>query len=217
MKKFLFLLVAITLSAESMEQTGQGGHLLQRRNARRSQLSPLPEEAAAGFQEQYPERRQLSPRDGLDLNYAVDALQLAEGGRSQSPVNEQPEQGKNKKEQSRMSNIRKSIKDLQKAAGAEHISYHVLLPDDDRRHRELLVVVQPVGGPLGFAYVSPEREQDQDDSNDQDQEDQDCCKEVAAACDRMANIVGYLTGGFGAVVAANYLMQQIQENHAKIE
>ncbi|MFS8507047.1 MAG: hypothetical protein LVQ75_02855 [Candidatus Babeliales bacterium] len=209
-----FLVFCCAQLLNAAEDTAK--QLPQRCNAQSLQLSPLPEEAPARFDGQDPEQRQLSPRDTLDLRYPVDALQLPEG-RSQSPVNEQPEDGDNAPKKVSMSTIRQSIKNLGEAVGAEHTSYHVFLPDDDRRHRELLVVVQPVGGPLGFAYVSPEREQDQDDSNDQDQEDQDCCKEVAAACDRMANIVGYLTGGFGAVVAANYLMQQIQENHAKIE
>ena len=81
----------------------------QRCNAQRPQLSPLPEEAPARFDGQDPEQRQLSPRDTLDLRYAVDALQLPEG-RSQSPVNEQPEKVS-------MSTIRESIKDLQKAVG----------------------------------------------------------------------------------------------------
>lgn len=187
--------------------------LPQRRNAQRPQLSPLPEGAPACFDGQDPEPRQLSPRR---LRYAVDALQLAQGGRSQSPVNEKPKDGDNAQKEVSMSTIRESMKDLQTAIGAKHTSYHVLLPDNGQ-DRELLVVAQPVGGPLGFAYVSPERKQNQDDSNDRDEEDQDCCKEVAAACDRMANIVGYLTAGFGAVVAANYLMQQIQEKHPKIE
>lgn len=70
MKKFLFLLVAIPLSAESMERTGQGRHLPQRRNAQRPPLPTLKEETLA-------------------------VLQLAEDGRSQSPVlvDQQPGQG----------------------------------------------------------------------------------------------------------------------------
>jgi len=204
MKKILFLLVAIPLSAESMERTGQAHRLPQRRNAQRPQLSPLPEEAPARFDGQDPKPRKLSSRDTLDLRYAVDALQLAEGGRSQSPVNEQPEEVS-------MSTIRQSIKYLGEAVGAKHTSYHIFLPNDGQP-RELLVGVQPVGGPFELKLVSKPGS-----SNDQNEEDQDCCKEVAAACDRMVNIVGYLTMVFGAVVAADYVMEQIQANHTKIE
>lgn len=211
MKKILFLLVAIPLSAESMERTGPGRHFPQRRNAQRPQLSPLPEEAPARFDGQDPKPRKLSSRDTLDLRYPVDALQLAEGGRSQSPVNEQPEDGDNAPKKVSMSTIRQSIKNLGEAVGAKHTSYHIFLPDDGQP-RELLVGVQPVGGPFELALVSKPGS-----SNDQDEEDQDCCKEVAAACDRMTNIVGYLTMVFGGVVAADYVMEQIQANHTKIE
>lgn len=74
MKKFLFLLVAIPLSAESMERTGQGLQLPQRRNAQRPPLRPLPR---------------------LEEETTLAVLQLAEGGRSQSPVlvDQQPGQG----------------------------------------------------------------------------------------------------------------------------
>lgn len=211
MKKILFLLVAIPLSAESMERTGQGHRLPQRRNAQQPQLSPLPEEAPARFDGQDPEQRQLSPRDTLDLKYAVDALQLAEGGRSQSPVNEQPEDGDNASKKVSMSLIRDAIGDLCRKAQAKRADYYVLLSTEGEP-LEVLVVVQPVGGPLGFKYVSKPGS-----SNGQNEEDQDCCKEVAAACDRMATIVGYLTMWFGGVVAADYVMEQIQKNHAKIE
>jgi hypothetical protein len=70
MKKFLFLLVAIPLSAESMERTVPGCHFPQRRNAQRPPLPRLEEETLA-------------------------ALQLPEGGRSQSLalVDQQPRQG----------------------------------------------------------------------------------------------------------------------------
>jgi len=210
MKKFLFLLVAIPLSAESMEQKRQGHHLPQRRNAQRPPLSPLPEEAPARFDGQDLEPR-LSPKDLLDLRCAVDALQLPEGGRSQSPVNEQPEDGDNAQNKVSMSLIRDAIGDLGRKAQAKRTNYHVLLPTNGEPF-EVLVVVQPVGGPLGFEYVLKPGS-----SNGQNEEDQDCCKEVVAACDRMATIVGYLTMWFGGVVAADYVMQQIQTNHAKIE
>jgi hypothetical protein len=67
MKNFLFLLVAVPLSAESMERTEPGRHLPQRRNTQRPPLPSLKEETLA-------------------------ALQLSEGGRSQSSVdvNQQP-------------------------------------------------------------------------------------------------------------------------------
>lgn len=210
MKKFLFLLVAIPLSAESMERTGPGLHFPQRRNAQQPQLSPLPEEAPARFDGQDPEQRQLSQRDTLDLKYAVQALKLAEGGRSPSPVNEQPEDGDNAPKKVSMSTIRDAIGDLRTKAQAEKADYHVLLGTQGKP-LEVLVVVQPIGGPLGFKYVL------KPGSSNGQNEDQDCCKEVAAACDRMATIVGYLTMWFGGVVAADYVMQQIQTNHAKIE
>lgn len=210
MKKFLFLLVAIPLSAQSMEQERQGHHLPQRRNAQRPPLSPLPEEPPVRFDGQDP-KPSLSPTDRLDLRYAVDALQLPEGGRSQSPVNEQPEDRDNAQNKVSMSLIRDAIGDLRIKAQAENADYHVLLPTEGGP-LEVLVVVQPVGGPLGFEYVLKPGS-----SNGQNEENQDCCKEVAAACDRMATIVGYLTMWFGGVVAADYVMQQIQTNHAKIE
>ena len=203
-----FLVFCCAQLLNAAEDTAK--ELPQRCNAQSLQLSPLPEEAPARFDGQDPEQRQLSPRDTLDLRYAVDALQLPEG-RSQSPVNEQPEDGDNAPKKVSMSTIRQSIKNLGEAVGAEHTSYHVFLPDDGQP-RELLVGVQPVGGPFELKLVS-----NPGSSNDQNEEDQDCCKEVAAACDRMANIVGYLTMVFGGVVAADYVMEQIQANHTKIE
>lgn len=194
MKKFLFLLVAIPLSAESMEKTKQGLHLLQRRNAQRPPLRPLPR---------------------LEEETTLAVLQLAEGGRSQSPVNQESEYDNAQKEGRTKKTITEIIADLHQATGATETSYRLFLPQG--QPLELVVVVQPTKGPMRFELTPAQRKQNQDDSNDRDEEDQDCCKEVAAACDRMANIVGYLTAGFGAVVAANYLMQQIQENHAKIE
>lgn len=203
-----FLVFCCAQLLNAVEHTAN--QLPERRNAQGPQLSLLSEEAPARFDGQDPEPRQLSPRDRLDLRYAVEALQLAEGGRSQSPVNQKSEYDNAQKKVS-MSTITQSIKDLQKAVGAKHTSYHVLLPDD-RNDREILVAVQPVGGPLGFAHVSKPGS-----SNDQNEEDQDCCKEVAATCDQMATIVGYLTMCFGGIFLADGLMQQIQKNHAKIE